>query len=164
MTKQFQCADSGVREEQGTGMVRDSRAGKGRFDLLTPLADRRVAKWSEMGAEKYNDRNWEIGTKFSRFLDSAKRHINAYETIALYLREGISCDLLPDDIDPNEDHLAAAQWNLSCIMHLEITHPEMNDLEDAPKPAAVTPVVEPPERNELFQMIREKLGLVKDAA
>ena len=49
----YQCQDSGAREEQGTGAVRDTRRGKGRYDLISPFALRRVAQVLERGAMKY---------------------------------------------------------------------------------------------------------------
>ena len=52
-------ADSGKREGFATGMVRDTREGKGRFELITPIALRRLALVYEKGAAKYAARNWE---------------------------------------------------------------------------------------------------------
>lgn len=90
----FVTADSGEREEFDTGSRRDSREGKGRYDLLPPEAIRRLAQLYERGAAKYGDRNWEKGQPVSRFLDSALRHLFCY-------LEGES----------TEDHLAAVAWN-----------------------------------------------------
>lgn len=94
--------DSGVREQFATGSRRDTRKGKGRFDLIPPCVLRRDARHYENGAVKYGDRNWEKGQPVSRYLDSAMRHINEY-------RDG----------DVSEDHLAAARWNIACIMFNE---------------------------------------------
>ncbi|MFB3779681.1 MAG: dATP/dGTP diphosphohydrolase domain-containing protein [Bryobacteraceae bacterium] len=127
-TRNFIIADSGTREEHATGAVRDIRQGKGRFDLITPVALRRLAKIYEGGAVKYAARNWEKGMPISRFLDSAKRHINDYETIALYKREGKPLSELPPDINPNEDHIAQATWNLFGVMHMEEIKPELDDV------------------------------------
>jgi hypothetical protein len=52
---------------------------------------------------KYADRNWEKGGKISRYLCSAKSHLDDY-------LEG----------DRKEDHLAAAAWNIFCIIHTEM--------------------------------------------
>lgn len=105
--------DSGKRESLETGAIREPDVGKGRFDLISPFAEERIAKWYELGARKYSDRNWEKGIKFSRYLNSAKRHINKF---------------LKGKTD--EDHLAAACWNLMAIMH----HQECNQmhLDDLP--------------------------------
>jgi len=125
-------ADSGKREKFTTGMVRDTREGKGRFDLITPIAMRRLALVYERGAIKYEPRNWEKGSPLSRFADSTQRHINDYLLIALYKREGIPLEDLPEDVNPKEDHLAQAVWNIFCIMHHEDLHAEFDDLTVKP--------------------------------
>lgn len=94
--------DSGEREEFQTGSVRDTRSGKGRYDLLPPIAIRRLAQHYENGARKYGERNWEKGQPLSRYADSALRHIYSW------LEE-----------KDEEDHLAAAAWNLLSIIHTE---------------------------------------------
>lgn len=100
--------DSGVREAQESGAVRDTREGKGRYDLISPFALRRLAIHYQNGAAKYADRNWEKGMAVSRFLDSAKRHLESYHMG-----------------DTSEDHLAAAAWNIFCIMHFEEVLPSV---------------------------------------
>jgi hypothetical protein len=100
--------DSGKRITYGENMaIREPTSGKGRYDLITPFGIDRLAKWYELGAKKYNDRNWEKGMPFSRYVDSAKRHLNKYVM-------GME----------DEDHLAAAVWNLMAIMH----HEELKEL------------------------------------
>lgn len=94
--------DSGVRESFETGSRRDSRSGKGRFDLLPTRALRRLARHFEAGASKYGDRNWEKGQPISRYLDSAMRHM---------------CNHLEGQRD--EDHLIAAAWNIMCAADTE---------------------------------------------
>jgi hypothetical protein len=111
--------DSGKREDFETGSRRDTREGKGRFDLLSPIVMRRDARHMENGAVKDGDRNWEKGQPLSRFLDSAMRHLNTY-------MEG----------HRDEDHLAAARWNIACMIHTEEMiqrgrlPAELNDLPD----------------------------------
>jgi hypothetical protein len=95
-------ADSGVREGFDTGSQRDSRAGKGRYDLIPPEFMRRLAVHFENGAKKYGDRNWEKGQPVSRYLDSALRHIFNYLHGA-----------------DSEDHLAAAAWNIAAAITTE---------------------------------------------
>jgi hypothetical protein len=51
--------------------------------------------------------------------------------ISLFKREGIPLNRLPDDVNPNEDHLAQASWNIFCIMHHELIHPELNDIQQS---------------------------------
>ena len=94
--------DSGKRQDFDTGAVRDTREGKGRFDLLSPVAQRRLAQLMENGAVKYGDRNWEKGMPLSRYMDSAMRHVTQY-------LEGYR----------DEDHLIQAAWNLLAAVHVE---------------------------------------------
>jgi len=109
--------DSGAREEFATGSRRDTRAGKGRYDLITPIGLKRLAVHYENGACKYGDRNWERGQPVSRYLDSAIRHLYAYLAG-----------------DRSEDHLAAAAWNALGAIHTEemtaagVLPPALNDV------------------------------------
>ncbi len=119
--------DSGQRQSFATGSVRDTRAGKGRYDLISPLALRRLARHYENGAVKYGDRNWEKGQQIMRYIDSAIRHLYAYV-------EG----------KRDEDHLAAAMWNAAGAIHTEeaiargLLPKELNDapsfIEEGTKP------------------------------
>ena len=111
MQDKFVLKDSGEREKFDSGMVRDTRVGKGRYDLMSPFALERIARIYEKGSIKYDDRNWEKGSPFSRTLDSAFRHVVQYMM-------GME----------DEDHLAQAAWNLFAIMHLEQTKPELDDM------------------------------------
>ncbi len=95
----FITKDSGQRQEFGTGSKRDTREGKGRYDLIPPLALKRLAGVYERGSAKYGDRNWEKGQPLMRYLDSAMRHLS---------------QLIAGDID--EDHAAQAAWNLFSYM------------------------------------------------
>jgi len=92
--------DSGKREEFETGSRRDTREGKGRFDLISPYAERRLALVLEKGAIKYGERNWEKGQPLGRYLDSALRHVNC-------VKMGMH----------DEDHAAQAMWNMHSFMH-----------------------------------------------
>jgi hypothetical protein len=107
----FTVKDSGKREEFPSGMVRDVRDDKGRYDLITPFGLKRLALIYERGARKYAARNWEKGAPFSRFIDSALRHIEQFKA-------GMK----------DEDHLAHAAWNLMAVMHLQQTMPELDDM------------------------------------
>jgi hypothetical protein len=98
----FVVKDSGAREEFQTGSRRDTRNGKGRFDLISPIALKRLAQHYEKGAVKYGDRNWELGQPLSRYLDSGIRHLFAW-------LEG----------DRTEDHLSACAWNCFAYVHTE---------------------------------------------
>ena len=105
--------DSGARMSYGNEKaIREPSTGKGRFDLITPFGLTRLAKWYELGSKKYSDRNWEKGMPFSRYVDSAFRHL-------IKFMMGME----------DEDHLAAAVWNLLCIIHhQELGQTELDDL------------------------------------
>ena len=109
---------TGVRDF-GTGARRDPNQDKGRYDLLSPLFLRRLARHTQKGGQARGDRNWENGMPFSAVLDSAIRHLFRY-------LEG----------DRSEDHLAAAAWNVMVLTHEEemiergLMHDELNDLPD----------------------------------
>jgi hypothetical protein len=104
--------ESNTPRELGTGAVRDIKDGKGRFDLLPPLAIKRLAKHFQNGAKKYKARNWEKGMETWEYMDSGLRH--AFDVLAG-----------KDD----EDHLAAVVWNFLCLMETE----ERIDLNLLPK-------------------------------
>jgi len=106
--------DTGERMSYGEGRAtREPASGRGRFDLISPFALARLARWYELGAQKYAPRNWEKGLPFSRYVDSAFRHLVKY---MMGLRD--------------EDHLVAAVWNLFALLH----HEELGqtDLDDLP--------------------------------
>lgn len=113
--------DSGERTDFGTGAVRDMHAGKGRCDLLPANALLRLAKHFETGAEKYGDRNWELGIPCHSFADSALRHYLKY---------------MAGETD--EDHLIAAVWNLVCLVETEMVRPHMMDIPSRMKPKEST--------------------------
>lgn len=105
---------SGEVEKFDGGGQRDKRDGKGRFDLISPHMLKRLADLYERGAKLYGDRNWEKGMPFSRLTDSAMRHLNQY-------RMG----------NREEDHLIAAIWNITAIIHFECE--QRSELDDLPR-------------------------------
>ncbi len=102
MSDDFITKDSGERRVFETGSVRDSRKGKGRFDLIPAYPLKRLAQLYERGAEKYADNNWQKGQPLANYLDSAMRHMNDY-------RDG----------DRAEDHLIAVAWNVFAYIWTE---------------------------------------------
>lgn len=94
--------DSGKRQEFETGSRRDTRDGKGRYDLLPVWAIDMLARHFEDGCNKYGDRNWEKGQPIGRFIDSALRHIMKYWA---------------GHVD--EMHLHSALWNLLAAVEIE---------------------------------------------
>ena len=113
---EYQVKDSGEREQFNTGAVRDTREGKGRFDLIPSEPMFRLARHYELGAAKYTDHNWKKGIKSSRCLDSLLRHAFAYS-------RG----------DREEDHLSAVVFNAFAIMWNEDCLPEIHDLHSPKK-------------------------------
>ena len=105
--------DSGNRVSYGRGAIRESAPGKGRYDLISPIAEDALAKLLEKGALKYTQvledgtvvdgaRNWEKGLPLHTFVDSAKRHLRM-----LLMAEG----------EDYEDHAVAALWNCMALVH-----------------------------------------------
>jgi hypothetical protein len=90
----FTTKDSGKRREVATGSRRDTREGKGRFDLVPWEYICRIAGLYERGAAKYDDNNWKRGQPLSWFKDSGLRH-------AIQHFNG----------ETDEDHMAAVCWN-----------------------------------------------------
>ena len=95
----YETKDSGEREQFNTGSQRDTRKGKGRYDLLPVRAILRDAQLLERGADKYGDRNWELGQPLSRYADSGLRH---------FMQALQGCT--------DEDHWAAVRFNVGAIM------------------------------------------------
>lgn len=109
----------GTRVTFQSGAVRDSNVAGGkldefpaRYDLISPIALRRLAQTYGEGATKYTDHNWRKGMPWSVMINHSLAHINSYLTG-----------------DASEDHLAHAAWNLFSLMHFENTMPELNDLK-----------------------------------
>ena len=92
--------DSGNHTTFETGAKRDSRDGKGRYDLISPIFLKEIALVLEAGALKYKVRNWEAGIPIARSFDSCIRHL--YQHL-----EG----------QRDEKHLAHAACNLMFIIH-----------------------------------------------
>jgi hypothetical protein len=111
--------DSGERRDFDTGSRRDVRRGKGRFDLVNPIALKRLARHYENGGAKYGDHNWELGQPMMSYLDSAIRHLYTFI-------EG----------NRDEDHLAAVMWNAAAAIYTEemirrgILPDELDDMPD----------------------------------
>ena len=94
--------DSGERDIYEGGAQRDKQEGRGRYDLISPIALERLALVYEEGAKGKGERNWEDGVPLSRYINSALRHIQQY------LR-GMR----------DEDHITQAAWNLFGLIHTE---------------------------------------------
>ena len=109
----FKLADEGKRKTYDTGAIEEVKTGKGKYVLISPYMEQRLARIMEKGAIKYADRNWEKGMPFSRFIDSAQRHITQFKMGLL-----------------DEDHLGQAIFNLMAVMHFQDLG--RKDLDDMP--------------------------------
>ena len=98
----FVIKDSGERESFDTGAVRDISGTKPRPDLISPFFLERLGEHMRKGAEKYREWNWAKGIPSSRCYESAMRHLMYYAQGAV-----------------DEDHLAAAAFNIMAIIHNE---------------------------------------------
>lgn len=103
--------DSGERTTFSTGAVRDMHEGKGDMASVPWEAILRLSIHYENGAKKYERWNFRKGIPVSSFIDSACRHLAKYQC---------GCD--------DEDHLAAAAFNVLGAMLMENTMPDMQDL------------------------------------
>jgi hypothetical protein len=97
-----QLKDSNDREQFETGAVRDVSDDKPALELISPIFEQRLGLWLQLGAKKYDRRNWEKGIPVERSLASLKRHLNAFQ-------EGKT----------DEDHLAAIACNIMFIIHTD---------------------------------------------
>lgn len=96
--------------EFGTGAIRNAAPGKLKMSLVPHKEFQRVMKRYAEGAENFGNHNWSNGMPLSELYDSAQRHMTAW-----FLKE------------TDEDHLAAACWNMLCAMWMEKHKPEMDD-------------------------------------
>ena len=109
--KALEIKDSGDRTSFETGAVRDGGKDKGRYDLLPWDAIHQLAVHCQKGAEKYGERNAEQGIPVSDLMDSAARHISKY-------MRGRK----------DENHAAAALWNIAFAIYTETNKPELQDV------------------------------------
>ena len=103
--------DSGERTQFESGAVRDMHEGKGDMVSIPWEAILRLSKHYENGAKKYNRWNYRKGIPLSSYMDSAMRHLAKYMS---------GCD--------DEDHLAAAAFNVLGAMLVEQSTPDMVDI------------------------------------
>lgn len=114
--------DSGRRESFDTGAVRDDAGDKPRPDLISPFFLERLGEHMRKGAIKYAEWNWAKGIPNSRCYASLMRHLTKFS-------QGLH----------DEDHLAAAAFNLMAIIHNEevakrgVKLTELSGLVDLPK-------------------------------
>ncbi len=89
--------------------------GKARFDLIPPLPLIEVAHVYSVGAEKYEDRNWEKGVPWCKYFAAMQRHMQAWLA-------GEDCDE-----ESGLHHMAHAAWGCLTLIEYARTHPELDD-------------------------------------
>lgn len=101
---------AGTTAKFGTGAVRSDTFEEYRYDLVSPIGLREVARACSEGAEKYSDFNWERGMPVHDLLNHAIAHV--YQFLAG---------------DRSEPHLGHAAWNLLAAIHSHEIWPHLND-------------------------------------
>lgn len=98
-----------TRHEYDTGAVRSADCDNVRYDLITPIGLRSLARTYAEGAEKFGAANWENGMPVTDLLNHAIAHI--YNFLSG---------------DRSEDHLGHAAWNILGAIHSYELWPELN--------------------------------------
>jgi len=99
----------GTTAKFGTGAVRSSDVEEFRYDLVSPIGLREVARACAEGAEKYGDWNWEKGMPVHDLLNHVLAHI--YQFLGG---------------DRSEPHLGHAAWGILAAIHSHELWPELN--------------------------------------
>lgn len=97
------------RHEFDTGAVRSADRDEERWDLISPVGLRALARTYAEGARKFGAFNWENGMPVTDLLNHGIAHIFAWL-----------------DGDRSEDHLPHAVWNLLGAIHSLERWPELN--------------------------------------
>lgn len=93
-----------------TGAVRSADRDEERWDLISPLAMKALARTYAEGARKFGAANWENGMPVTDLLNHGIAHIYAFL-----------------GGDRSEDHLPHAIWNLMAAIHSLEMWPELNE-------------------------------------
>ena len=100
----------GTTAKFGTGAIRSDTFEEFRYDLVSPIGLREVARACAEGAAKYGDWNWEKGMPVHDLLNHAIAHIYGFLSG-----------------DRSEPHLGHAAWNLLAAIHSHELWPHLND-------------------------------------
>jgi len=100
----------GTTAKFGTGAVRSSTFEEFRYDLVSPIGLREVARACAEGAQKYSDYNWERGMPVHDLLNHAIAHL--YQFLSG---------------DRSEPHLGHAAWNVLAAIHSHELWQHLND-------------------------------------
>jgi hypothetical protein len=119
---------SGTTAKFGTGAVRSDTVEAFRYDLVSPIGLREVARTCAEGAAKYGDWNWEKGMPVHDLLNHAIAHL--YQFLSG---------------DRNEPHLGHAAWNVLAAIHSQEMWPHLNE-GNLRKPGCCHPSAPPADR------------------
>jgi hypothetical protein len=108
--KQNAVGRHGTTAKFGTGAVRSDAVEAFRYDLVSPIGLREVARACAEGASKYSDFNWEKGMPVHDLLNHAIAHVYAFLSG-----------------DRSEPHLGHAAWNLMAAIHSHELWPHLNE-------------------------------------
>ena len=109
LAKQSDDIRPGTTAKFGTGAVRSSDVEQFRYDLVSPIGLREVARACAEGASKYGDWNWEKGMPVHDLLNHVLAHV--YQFLGG---------------DRSEPHLGHAAWGLLAAIHSHELWPELN--------------------------------------
>ena len=86
-----------------------------RYDLIPTEPLRILAEHYGRGAQKYAERNWELGLDWSKLYAAAQRHLNQFWA--------------GEDIDPETQtpHVISAAWMCFALCQMMETHPQLDD-------------------------------------
>lgn len=100
----------GTTAKFGTGAVRSDSVEQFRYDLVSPIGLREVARACAEGAQKYSDYNWEKGMPVHDLLNHVLAHIYQYL-----------------GGDRGEPHLGHAAWGMLAAIHSDELWPHLNE-------------------------------------
>lgn len=98
-----------ARHHFDTGAVRSADRDEERWDLISPIAMKALARTYAEGARKFGAANWERGMPVTDLLNHGIAHIYAFLSG-----------------DRSEDHLPHAIWNLMGAIHSLEVWPDLN--------------------------------------
>ena len=106
-----------VKETRITNAITGGQKGQklARFDLIPSDALWALAEQFGKGADKYAERNWELGYDWSLNFAAAQRHMWQW-----WNREDI-------DEETGSSHLTAAAWHMFVLYHFATSHPELDN-------------------------------------
>lgn len=90
-------------------------AGKNQLSLISPIAIEAMGKILSFGSIKYGKHNWRKGMKWSRCIDSLKRHLLEFE----------KCN--DTDEETKELHIAHVMVNAMFLVEYFYTHKNLDD-------------------------------------